>query len=76
MPCSEDLASVHLIFWPGVLLFTYLVAKHNQFGLKDAVLALVGAKQFHRTMLINVVQALTFLGSAGFALWIIQTCPS
>jgi hypothetical protein len=76
MPCSENLASVHLVFWPGMFLLTYLIAKHNQFGLKEAVLASVGVKKFQRTLLISIVQAATVLGSLGFAVWIIQTCPS
>ena len=75
MPCSENLASVQLFFWPCAFLLTYLVARHNQFGLKDAMLASVGAKKFQRTVLINLVQAVTLLGSLGFAIWIIQTCP-
>ncbi|MBB5514922.1 hypothetical protein FHS89_000928 [Rubricella aquisinus] len=76
MPCSENLGSVHLVFWPGTFLLIYLVAKHNQFGLKEAVLALVGVKKFQRTLLINTVLAATLLGSLGLAVWIIQTCPN
>ncbi len=76
MPCSESLALLHLVFWLGVFLLTYLVAKHNQFGPKDAVLALVGVKKFQRTLLINVVQAATLFGSLGVAAWILQSCPS
>lgn len=76
MPCGEDLTSVHLIFWPGVLLLTYLIARYNQFGLKDALLASVGVKKFQRNLLINLVQVVTLIGSLGFAIWIIQTCPN
>ena len=76
MPCGEDLASVQLIFWPGVFLLTYLVARHNKFGLRDALLASAGIKKFQRTLLINLVQAVTLLGSLGFASWIIHNCPS
>lgn len=74
--CGEDLALVHIVFWPGWLTIAYLIAKHNQFGLKDALLAAVGLKKFHRTLLINLVSFATLIGTLGFAVWIIQTCPS
>lgn len=76
MPCSDELIWVHFIFWPGMALLTYLVAEHNNYGLKSALLAAIGMKKFQRTLLINLVFVGTILGSTALAVWIIQTCPN
>jgi hypothetical protein len=74
--CSEDLVWVHFVFWPMAAVLTFVVARHNHFGLKDALLAAVGMKKFDRTFLINVLQAVTLLLPLGLALWIIQSCST
>ncbi len=76
MPCSEDFVWVHLVFWPMVILLTYIVSRHNRFGLKDAILAAVGMKKFDRTLAINALHALTILLPLGLTVWIIQSCPA
>ncbi len=76
MPCGENLVWVNFLFWPGALLTCYLVAKHNDFGLRQTFLAAVGARNYQRSPLINLALAATLLGSVGLAAWIIQTCPS
>ena len=55
---------------------TVVVARHNSFGLKDALLAAVGIKKFNRSPLINILTALTLLVPLGLAVWIIQSCPT
>lgn len=76
MACSEDLVWMHLVFWPMAALLTIIIARHNRFGLKDALLAAVSIKKFDRTLSINVLHALTILLPLGLAVWIIQSCPA
>ena len=76
LPCSEGLIWVHLVFWPMAAVLTFIVARHNNFGLKDALLAAVGIKKCNRSPLINVLTALTLLLPLGLAVWIIQSCPA
>ena len=76
MPCSEDLVWMHLVFWPMAALLTVIIARHNRFGLKDALLAAVGMKKFDRTLAINVLHVLTISLPVGLAVWIIQSCPA
>ena len=72
--CRDELVWVQIVFWPGGLLITYLIAKHNSFGLKDALLAAVGLKKFNRSLLINFVSFVAMAGTLGFAAWILQNC--
>jgi len=57
-------------------LVTLMVARHNHFGLKDALLAAVGMKKFDRTFLINLLLAATLVLPLGLAVWLIQSCPA
>jgi hypothetical protein len=43
-----------LIFWGGFVLLTYLIAKKNEFGIKDAVLTATGKREYERTMSVNI----------------------
>ena len=74
MPCSEDLIWVHLVFWPMVAVSLLMVARHNRFGLKNTLLALVGLKKFKRTVLINIFLVVTMVLPVGFGLWLVQSC--
>ena len=75
MPCSENLIWVHCVFWPMAVLTVVAIARHNRFGLKNAMLAIPGLKPFERSTKINILQAGTLLLPLGLALWIIDTCP-
>lgn len=55
---------------------TVIIARHNGFGLKDALRAAVGIKKANRSPLINILTALTLLVPMGLAVWIIQSCPN
>ena len=57
MPCGDSLIWVHLVFWPMVIVLAVIIARHNSFGLKDALLAAVGIKKFNRSPLINILTA-------------------
>ena len=76
MPCGENLIWVHMVFWAMAAVLTFIVARHNNFGLKDALLATVGIKKFDRSLLINILTALTLLLPLGLAVWIMQSCPT
>lgn len=80
MPCGDSLTWVllvfYLVFWPMAAVLTFIVARHNSFGLKDALLAAVGIKKFNRSPLINILTALTIILPLGLAVWIIQSCPT
>ena len=58
---------MHFVFWPMAALLTVIIARHNHFDLKDALLAAVGMKKFDRTLAINVPHALTILLPLGLA---------
>lgn len=76
LPCGDSLIWVHLVFWPMAVVLTIIIARHNSFGLKDALLAAVGIRKFNRSPLINILTALTLAVPLGLAVWIIQSCPT
>ena len=76
LPCGDSLIWVHLVFWPVAAVLTVIIARHNSFGLKDALLAAVGIKKFNRSPMINMLTALTLLVPLGLAVWIVQSCPT
>ena len=58
----------------GVILLTYLVAKHNNLGLKDSLLAAVGLRKINRTKLINIVHVATLLAPLALVMWQMKLC--
>ncbi|MFT6297456.1 MAG: hypothetical protein ACJAWC_000800 [Yoonia sp.] len=56
MECLQAAPWPFKLFWCLAVVSTYVVAKHNQFGIKDAILAAVGVKKFDRfSLLISLV---------------------
>lgn len=51
-----------------VIVVTVIIARHNSFGLKDALLAAAGIKKFNRSPLINILIALTLAVPLGLAI--------
>lgn len=76
MPCSEDLIWLNLVFWPAAALVVFLIARHNNFGIKDSFLAAIGAKKYKTTALIKLLLIVSLLGTLGLSVWIIQSCPN
>lgn len=76
MACMDDVVWVpQLIFWPGLVLTSYLVARHTAYGVKDALFAAVGMKTHERTTAINLALFGTIFGSLCLAALGLRACP-
>ena len=68
------------MFWPALIFFigyvplTYLIAKHNQFGVKDAVLAAAGRREYERNMPIYIGIAMILFVPLFIWVYLIQGC--
>lgn len=59
LKCIQDSANLpFLLFWLGSTAYTWYIAKQNNFGLIDGILAAAGFKKFPRTKLINFLNFL------------------
>lgn len=58
----------------GTVFLFYLIIKHNNLGVKDTFLALVGLKKTSRTVLINLVHAAALIVPLGLVMWQMGLC--
>lgn len=74
MECLQAAPWPFTLFWCLAVVFGYVVAKNNQFGIKGAILAAIGVKKSDRSFLINILSATTILVPLGCVYWVITTC--
>lgn len=72
--CLEATPWPFALFGFFALISTYVVAKHNGFGIKDAFLAAIGVKKFEKNWPISLLIAATILVPLGASYWVITTC--
>lgn len=67
-------------FWPmvlflsGLILLTFLIAKRNGFGIRQALLAMIGRRKFKRSALIAALHVAILLVPLGLWMWLLGRC--
>jgi hypothetical protein len=63
-----------ILFWIGGISLTFLLAKRNGFGLKDAILVMIGLRKAERSPFIVVLHVAVLLVPLALWLWLIEGC--
>lgn len=69
--------SLPWFFWPfllGSILLAALIARHNNLGLKDTLIAMAGLRKIKRTVWINVAHAGVLLIPFALVFWQLGLC--
>jgi len=63
--CFSASPMIPASFWSLAIVTSYVVARYNNFGIKDAALAAVGLKKFERNSIIYVLIGATIIVPLG-----------
>ncbi len=67
-------------FWPSLIFFIgsaplfYLIAKHNNFGIKEMALVIFGKRKYDRNLIIDIGIAILLLVPLTIWTLLIQSC--
>ena len=61
-------------FLIGSIILGYLIAKYNELGLKDTLLAIAGLRRVKRTAVINLTHAAVLLVPLVLVMWRMGVC--
>lgn len=76
MDCLTATSPGFLLFWALAIALLIAVARHNGFGLKEALKAAIGLRPFQRNWVINLLNAACLVLPLGLMIWQVQGCPS